>query len=1411
MSRRMKIPLIVLGSLAGLVVVLIIAGLIVIQTAWFRDMVRDRIVTEVEKSTGGKVEIAAFEFDWKNLRAVVRNFVLHGTEGPGEPPLFRVASIEVVLKIVSVFKRQVDIHSLTVERPQGYVRVAADGTTNLPTPKVKQKSERDPIETVLDLAIRRFTIRNGELKFAHRRIPLDVRGENLHARLDYDFQGPRYAGTVAMAPVYVQSGKNAALPVNTDIGLKIEKDRIEITRGAFMTERSRLELAGAVADLKDPRASVRLNGQVVLDEIARAFAEKPVPALRRAPPLALSAAASFANDRLNIAGAQIDLGRSRLTASGVIDSVKQMSGAIHFDGNLSLGEAGRIMAVSSRPEGVVQLDGEARLAGRNQYTVTAKVATSDVAVSAGARRLTGIRARTDVTATPDQIRLAGLRLAALGGAFAGEANLRKMDAFRVQGTLSGFELRELAKDYAQRDLAWDGTLSGPVAVSGRLKGGPVARELVANARLGIAPGSAGIPLSGRLDVTYDGPRDVLGVDNSFIQLPATRLDLAGSINQQLRVRLVSRNLNDFLPAMNLASANPPKQLPVKLRNGEAMFDGTVTGRLANPVIAGRVSLVRFAVNDQPFDQFSADLNAARNGAAVRNAALRRGKLSARVDATVGLRNWKPEPPQPVMATASIRNATLKDILAVAGKPEMKLSGDLNADAQVSGTVGEPRATANLDIANAVAYGEPIQRLQAKVNYAGTELNAQSSISAAANGRIDLAANYRHAPKQYGIGKLRFQVKSTGLRLENVKTVQQRQPNLQGAVDLHANGDAAIDNRPGKPRILFSNLDAAFRAKALDLGTKHVGNLVATAETRGQDLLVNFKSDLAQSNIDGRATWLLAGDYPVKADINFAPVRIAAVRDLVAPPRPGQTAFDGVIAGHASVSGPSTKPEQLRGVLELTQVELMGSGVERAGQTGGGLALKNATPVRVALDSSTVRIQQARFAGPDTDIALGGAVYLKRAEMFDLNVNGTVGLKVLERFNKNIYASGATTVKAAIRGNASRPLLDGRLEFQKASVNMIDMPNGISNANGVVLFNGEQAVIQSFTGESGGGQVKLAGFVRYAAEESLFRIQATANKVRVRFPPHASTVVNAALDLNGTMRASRLTGTVTVLDMAYYSNTDFGSMLSQAGTPPHTPTAQTGMLANMRLSVRVQTAPTAQFQTTLAQNLQANVDVELRGTAAKPGMVGQIMVSQGQIVFFGAKYNIGHATVSFYNPQRIEPVVDVDLETEARSVQVFLSVTGPMDQLKLAYRSDPPLPFSDIVSLLATGKAPSTDPVLAAKEPAAPEQSWQQMGASTLLGQAVANPVSGRLQRLFGVTKLKIDPKITGAENSPQARLTMEQQITRDLTFTYIQDVTVSNPQIVRVEWAIDPTWSAVALRQENGQFGIDFYYKKRFR
>ena len=200
-----------------------------------------------------------------------------------------------------------------------------------------------------------------------------------------------------------------------------------------------------------------------------------------------------------------------------------------------------------------------------------------------------------------------------------------------------------------------------------------------------------------------------------------------------------------------------------------------------------------------------------------------------------------------------------------------------------------------------------------------------------------------------------------------------------------------------------------------------------------------------------------------------------------------------------------------------------------------------------------------------------------------------------------------------------------------------------------------------------------------------------------------------------------------------------------------------------------------------------------------------------MVFFGNEYTINHGVISFYNKLRIDPQLNVNLETSVKSVDVVITLTGPIDNLKLSYRSDPPLQFEEIVGLLATGRRPSSDPTIVATQAAPPQQSVGQMGESAIVSQAVASPVSSRLERVFGITALKIDPTFQSGSDLPTAALTLQQRVSGNITFTYTQDYSQANSELVRVEWAISPRFSAVALRDINGIFGIDFFYKRQFR
>ncbi len=339
---------------------------------------------------------------------------------------------------------------------------------------------------------------------------------------------------------------------------------------------------------------------------------------------------------------------------------------------------------------------------------------------------------------------------------------------------------------------------------------------------------------------------------------------------------------------------------------------------------------------------------------------------------------------------------------------------------------------------------------------------------------------------------------------------------------------------------------------------------------------------------------------------------------------------------------------------------------------------------------------------------------------------------------------------------------------------------------------------------------MTGFVGFGGPVMNYNLRAAATKVRVR-TSGISITTNANISLAGNTNRSLLQGNVSIQRIAYEAGSDAGSMLSSfASTPPSTPSAPSKMLTGMRLDIHVLTAPDLRVVTTYAERLSVQANLTVRGTAANPGILGSVNITEGDLVFFGNKYTVRTGTINFYNPTSIQPVINISLETIAQGVDVTLGVSGPMNDLKLTYRSDPPLTFQQIVELLAANTTPP-NPEIAANQPAPPQQSFTQMGESAILGQAVANPLASRLQRVFGLTQFKIDPMISGPNGQPGARVTLQQKIASNITFTYITDVTQSNNEIIRVEWDLTNKFSAVGLRDYNGNVSIEFFYKFKKR
>lgn len=1588
---------VVVGAAAA--ALLLLAAIVVLRTDWFRDFVRRKIIAATEEATGGRVEIASFDLDWRALRATVHDFTIHGTEPAGVDPFVTARTLVVELKIFSGLYHAIDLRRVAIEEPRVNIIVNADGSTNIPSPKLKKKpGPKTALETVVDLAVNKFELNRGSIQYAGRKTPLDVRGGDVLARLDYNPATPRYQGHLSISPLHLRYGGNRPLDLDVRIPVTIERDRVRVAGARVATKLSELIWDAELAGLRNPVIGARVKGRLALPD-AKRFAGFPLTSA--APMLEIDTSVRYREGALEVGAARFTLGGSHLEASGVL------SEALRFKTALNLDEISRLLGLNADPRGILRAAGTARLRGA-ELAVDGNTDARGVSFRLGERRFENVDLSSSFRAGNAKIELQAIRIGALGARFSGKAVLEALERLTVDGRLDDLDIHTAGAHFLKQLLPYQGVISGPVRVTANLKT-PAADKVDATVNLAIAPGVGGIPVSGRIDGAYRGAAGEIDATGTYLQLPNSRLALDGPIGQ-MRIDLSSRDLRDFVQDASF---------PLVLR-GPARFSGMLSGSLDDPALDGRLTLGPFLMQGRRFDGFSAGLSANPAKAALRNAILSRGAMRTSIEASLGLHGWRPLAESPLAIVADVRNGDLADIVALANQ-SIPLSGPLTANANITGTLGDPAGFATVLAGKGAAYGEPFDRIEARVDFTGLLVSVPSATVYAGPARVGLTGSYRHPPGSFASGRIEARLASTGARLENLRRLMQEWPGIAGglAVNAHVTGDignsgfvlagvdgdvnlhglraeneafgdmkasvrtvgqtvsytlesdlaksairvsgstqlspgyptqasaaiealpvermlwlarradipvqgtmrlkaavagpiaqltgnadltltdalayrepvsrlaarvqwrpdgieipeaelisgssrlsltagyrhaagdrangklefriadsradlstspnlqrhlpglagvvaiaadgaAVIQTRNGNTRLLPLRLTADVTAADLRRRDIALGGFALRARTNGDTLDFKLTSGLTQARIQGEGRASLRGDYPLQAQLSVDNLTYSGLLPLLPAGAPVSKVWGAEAALRLTVSGPLIEPSKLVGDLEMPTLRVTASASAAAKSRL--ITLENPSPIRVTIDRDVLRIRSARLIAPETDIRFAGAIPWGGDGEMNLNLSVAANIGVVQDLSRDIYASGRIVMQAVARGTLAGPRLNGRLELRNASLNYIELPNGLSNANGVVVFNGRSVNIQTLTAESGGGKIDVNGFAALNnSGGASYNLRANARQVRVRMPNGLNVVATANARLTGNSQRSLLSGVTTVESLGFSPRQDFGSMLSRTAEPVETPDTPRGPLQGMRLDIKIRTAPSASFVTAMAQNLQADADLTLRGTLASPGLIGRVNITEGELLFFGSQYRVSQGTVAFYNPARIEPVLNVDLQTVAKGVAVNLNVAGPIDNMKLTYTSDPPLQFNEVVALLATGRTPSSDPSLLAREPAAPQQSLQQMGGSAILSAAVANPVSSRLARVFGVSKLKIDPSFTSGSELPQARLTLQQQITSRITFTYITNLAQTNAQIARMEWAFDDSWSAIATREENGRFGIDFFFKKQFR
>ena len=1388
-------------------------------------LVRRWLVDQAESFTGARVEIATFAWRPLHLEADAGGITIHGLEGRGEAPYAEIGEVRVRLSILGFFSPRVLLRDLEISRPSLHLIVYPDGSTNQPQPR-RKKPGPPMMDTLFDLKAGHVSVEQGVLDYDNRAASFDF--ENRNAPLDFS------ANDFALRMRYVPAARNSpehysieAGASNLDLrrgarkaGAGTAHGRVEaaldlsrsaatlrylrVTADTGKRSEHTLEIAGTLEDFAHPRWQARADGDFDLRllEPATGYSNSPEGIAH----LNLTVAGTEGSFRADGAIAIVngDYVGHNVHATGV-----RLNARLHADPDKLA-----ITSIAARLRQGGEIDGDVVLS--HWLPPLSGAATVEAAhrktIPQGLKphHLWGFHGTAKALPLKDN------RHSTRSGAAASAAPGTIPVDGKVNAQFKNVSLDailDVVGKQPYRRLGFDGLVSGP-ATANWSRGD--AESTVVSARLALKPSpkppTGESPVTGNIVAAYTQRTGSVNLRSLDLSTPGNHVQAQGQIGaypidspSAIAVDFESRNLGEFDTLLRSLGLHRDGKaglaaIPASL-GGQAEFHGNWTGSLADPHLDGTLKAAELTLDLPPvagapqdharlIHLDSADVTGsyAASQISVRQALLVEGPsritISGTLRAAEGERLAAGEDSTPdahLDAHVEITNLTVDEVQPfVAAK--LPLSGALDAQLNLEGPLHAPGGSGWIEARNGTIDGEPFQRARMQGSLTNRVLTVQSFTLNAPAGNIAGAGSYDLSSRAFQIG-----ASGSGIDISRVGWFDRRGVNAAGKLQFALSGSGT----PTDPRIAMQA-----GLSALAIGGEPLGGLEFTARTANHALIYEGATRMVGAALSLHGETALSGSYETRATLDFSQFNVAALLKLAGVE--GLSA-DSSLAGTITVDGPLTRPAQMHGEARLRELAVTVAGVH----------LKSEGGLHATLAGNRIEFDPLHITGEDSDLRAQGSIDLdgtkNAGRRLDLTAQGSIDLKLAETLDPDLTADGTTTFQVQAHGPLTNPTLQGRVDFQDCSLSLGDLPNGLSQIRGTLVFNQNQLQVKTLTAMSGGGLLSVGGYLAY--RHGIFAdLNVTGKGIRIRYPRGISSLTDATLRLEGPQSNLLLTGNVLITRFTIGPDLDMAALAAQANAavekiaPPDAPSN------HIRLNVHVMSSPQLNFQNAYAK-LAGDVDLRLRGTIANPSLLGHVSITEGAATIAGTRYELERGEIAFTNPVRIEPNIDLTATARVSDYDITLDVHGTPAHMTMNPRSDPPLPEADVISLLALGHTQNQERLYTAQQ----EQSLTNPTTDALLGGALNATVSSRIQRLFGAGSVKIDPHYLGALGNSTSRITVQEGFGRNVTFTYATDVDTTGQQLLQAEIAINRHISLLVARDESGVFSMVIKATRRYR
>ena len=1037
-------------------------------------------------------------------------------------------------------------------------------------------------------------------------------------------------------------------------------------------------------------------------------------------------------------------------------------------------------------------------------------------------------AQAKVVVDNDRVNLNALTANVMNGLVNGNATIafNNRNSSSIVADFSDLDLAKLVALQAGRVIPIEGKTSGKVnlTLNGtdyRTTSGTINAVIEANA--GNADKGT-VPISGNVDLS--ATNGLFNVDLAKLNTAKSELNASGRFDlrnsdSNLDVTLRSTDASEIERLVRVLGLSPQFESQFDSMKaqvaGNLSFDGTITGNLTDPVVDGRASLDSISLRGTELGSVTTDILVSPSAIDIKDGKLRGrsgGTISFDVNVpTFGANNIS------VQATLTDVNAgNLLAALPVDLPERLKdFTGKTTGTINLSGLPNKSQGEVNIASDQGTIAGQIFDNLKVKAVFKGTLIDLES-------GEIRVGEGFLSAKGSYDTGSTAFDLDLNGKAvplplalsfLPNSSSI----PAIFGSTDFTAQASGET-SRPAGINVTFNGI-----ARNVVVNENVFGEVTFKGITTDQRL----NADLV-ATLDGRP-------QTINASVNFGddnlPFRV-------------QTAFD------QSPLGPFVAL-----VPQLKGIQIGGTGTGRV-EFGGNLAQKDASgntvfttdnltgaaqfsqlalqiqdtplvatePVVVRFNTREIVFESARFSGGGSNVTIAGTKAIAEDGVNNLSLDGRVNLSLLNVIpgisaTDNFFA-GLADVSIRIAGINKTARVSGTAVLENASFATFIGSDRLTfdRLQGRVLFSANQVQIDQATGYLGGGKFITSGgaLIGDNLQLSSFRLDLNGLNITVPLPKNFITTGDAKLEISGRRVGDNfstlIAGNILAKRSLYSKDIDLANIIG--ARREGSLSSGSSSLRVPRFDLTIEGRDALVIRNNIA-DLTASASLRLTGTTDNPQISGRITANSGTVFFRKDRYIVQRGVLEFPPNTEIEPIINLQAESEIGGYQVFVNLSGPLtdtEQLVAAVRSSPALPQADVISLITTGNLSNTEagiPTLA--------QTGINTAAEILTDSIINNPARKATDKLFGLNVFEIDPIISGQRLNPSARLTVGRQINNNLRVTYATNLSQDQNQVLALEYRVSNKLSFVAqyeqrslsnVTQNRNNFSFEVRFRKRF-